>query len=123
MSKMEGCVVSTQVTSKAEKKVSIPKDKQGSAIISMILGIVTALFIFLAIVIEVITYGYTDVGQTFFIIACVFSLVGFPLGLSARKSSRGRGMAIAGIALTVLPFLIMILAIILSILTFILMAI
>lgn len=41
-----------------------PKDKQGAAIVSMELGIIAALFIFLAIVVEVITYG-SGVGGAF----------------------------------------------------------
>lgn len=52
----------------------------------------------------------------FALISGLLALVGFPLGVSARKSSKGRGMAIAGITLTVIPFLLMVLGIILMVL-------
>lgn len=107
--------MSTQVTTKAVKKVPPLKDKQGSAIISMILGIFASLFILLAIVVDVVTYG-SDASVVFFGFSIVISLIGFPLGLSARKSSKGRGMAIAGITLTFIPFLLAIFALISSIL-------
>lgn len=43
--------------------------------------------------------------------AFILSVVGFFLGIIARKSSKGRGMAIAGITLTTLPVVVMIIII------------
>lgn len=105
--------MATRVTTKVVKKVPPQKDKQGSAIVSMILGIIAALFILLAIVVDVVTYG-SDASVVFFGFSIVASLIGFPLGLSARKSSKGRGMAIAGITLTFIPFLLAIFVLISS---------
>ena len=106
--------MSTRVTTKVVNKVPPQLDKHGSSIVSMILGIIAALFILLAIVVDVVTYG-SDASVVFFGFSIVVSLIGFPLGLSARKSSKGRGMAIAGITLTFIPFLLAIFVLISSV--------
>ncbi|MDR9749405.1 hypothetical protein [Paenibacillus taichungensis] len=108
--------MSTQALTKTVNKVKPKqlKNRLGAAIVSMILGIISAIFVVFAIVIEVVTYA-SGVGLTFVIIAGISSLVGFPLGLSAIKSSKGRGMAIAGITLTILPFLFVVIALVITI--------
>jgi hypothetical protein len=110
-----------QVTTKTVKAGKPQKDRLGSAIASMILGIFASIFTLFAIITSVNEsyMGYTsDIGATYMIIAGVFSLVGFPMGLRARKSTRGRGMAIAGIILTFFPFMFLILALIAFLLLF-----
>jgi len=59
-------------------------------------------------------YSYTTSPGTaislFF--AFVLNLVGFILGIRAKRSSSGRGMAIAGITLTTLPLIVFLLFIV-----------
>lgn len=103
--------MSTQASTETVNKVKPQKNRQGSAIVSMILGIVSTLFLLLAIITAIATSNQmysTGIDAVFAGISGFISLLGFPLGLWARNSSKGRGMAIAGITLTILPFLFMV---------------
>ncbi|MFJ7978449.1 hypothetical protein ACIQZI_22845 [Peribacillus sp. NPDC096379] len=100
--------MAAQASTKTVNSVKPQKNRQGSAIVSMILGIISTFFLLLAIITAVATSNQmysSGIDGVFAVISGIVSLLGFPLGLWARKSSKGRGMAIAGITLTILPFL------------------
>lgn len=101
--------MTTQTVGQKSKGVKIEKDRLGSAIVSLITGIFSILFLFLGFVMG-------ESGVTILIISFVLSFVGLILGIRARKSSSGRGLAIAGITLTVVPFVLSIVAIIFTVL-------
>ncbi|WP_138417789.1 hypothetical protein [Aquibacillus sediminis] len=77
------------------------KDRLGSAVVSLIIGIFSILLLLL--------------GPVGVIISGILSIVGLTLGLKAKNSSSGRGLAIAGITLTIIPLVIFVLVIIASI--------
>lgn len=104
----------TSKTTKAAMK-NQPKDRLGQAVVSLIFGIFGILFF----IVGMLKLGFDSqysymtspgtMATIFF--AFILSVVGFFLGIIARKSSKGRGMAIAGITLTTLPVVVMILII------------
>ncbi|MGG3508009.1 DUF4190 domain-containing protein [Paenibacillus lautus] len=104
----------TSKTTKAAMK-NQPKDRLGQAVVSLIFGIFGILFFIVGMLKLGFDSQYSYIPSTstmatiFF--AFILSVVGFFLGIIARKSSKGRGMAIAGITLTTLPVVVMILII------------
>ncbi|HWO97750.1 MAG TPA: DUF4190 domain-containing protein [Bacillus sp. (in: firmicutes)] len=90
----------------------VRKDRLGSAVVSLIMGIFSIIFLFLSLLIPVI-------GIIFFILMIFPAFIGFPLGIIARKSSNGRGMAIAGIVLNSISLFAMFLVVILGLIAFI----
>lgn len=104
----------TSKTTKAAMK-NQPKDRLGQAVVSLIFGIFGILF-FIVGMLKLgfdSQYSYTTSTGTMatILFAFILSVVGFFLGIIARRSSKGRGMAIAGITLTTLPVVVMILII------------
>ncbi|MFF2019707.1 hypothetical protein [Paenibacillus sp. NPDC058177] len=91
--------MTTQTISKKSKVVKKEKDRLGSAVVSLITGIFSILFL-------LIGFSMGDLGVASLILSCVLSIIGLPLGIRARKSTSGRGLAIAGITLTVVPFIL-----------------
>ncbi|GAA0133475.1 hypothetical protein YSY43_03150 [Paenibacillus sp. YSY-4.3] len=103
----------SQVQGKGKKggKKKQPVDRLGQAVVSLIFGIF-GMFLFLlsCIMMNIDSqYSYTTSPGTMFtiVIAYIVNTVGFILGIRARRSTKGRGMAIAGITLTALPFVLM----------------
>jgi len=102
-------------TKKAARK-NQPKDRLGQAVVSMIFGIFGILFFIVAMIKMSFDtqYSYTispgAIISSFF--AFILNIVGFILGIRARRSTKGRGMAIAGITLTTLPLIVTIIIII-----------
>ncbi|MCP1358587.1 hypothetical protein [Aneurinibacillus migulanus] len=90
-----------------------PKDRLGQAVVSLITGIFSIFFLLLAFPNMNINPG---VGAFQIALSFILALIGFVLGIRARKSPKGRGLAIAGITLTVVPFILGIIFIPLSIL-------
>lgn len=94
-------------------------DRLGQAVVSLIFGIFgIILFIVSLMKMEYdSSHNYTMSAGTaitsFF--AYILNAVGFILGIRSRRSSKGRGLAIAGITLTAFPFVIMTLFLIASI--------
>ncbi|MGZ9583149.1 DUF4190 domain-containing protein [Paenibacillus marinisediminis] len=88
-----------------------PIDRLGQAVVSLIFGIFGILLFFLAFIKMEFdsTYLYTISPGTMMtiIIDYILSVTGFILGIRARRSIKGRGMAIAGITLTALPVVLM----------------
>ncbi|WP_126425165.1 hypothetical protein [Brevibacillus marinus] len=88
-----------------------PKDRLGQAVVSFIFGIfgiILFIFSWMKIYYESSYYYSTSAGTvitSFF--AYVLSVIGFILGIRARRSSSGRGLAIAAITLTAFPLVIM----------------
>lgn len=91
--------MTTQSISQKSKAVKPAKDRLGSAIVSLITGIFSILFLLLAV-------PMGSAAVAFIFLSCILSIIGLPLGIRARKSTSGRGLAIAGITLTVIPFII-----------------
>ncbi|MGG3283158.1 DUF4190 domain-containing protein [Paenibacillus solani] len=89
-----------------------PKDRLGQAVVSMIFGIFGILFFIVAMIKMSFDsqYSYTTSPGTMitFLFAFILNIVGFILGIRARRSTKGRGMAIAGITLTTFPLIVMI---------------
>lgn len=88
-----------------------PVDRLGQAVVSLIFGIFGIILFFLSWVKMEYdsTHLYTTSAGTVITIffAFILNVVGFILGVRARRSSKGRGMAIAGITLTAVPFVVM----------------
>jgi hypothetical protein len=88
-----------------------PKDRLGQAVVSLIFGIFGIILFFVSLIKMDYdsTHSYTFSGGTAIItfFAYILNVVGFILGIRARRSSNGRGMAIAGITLTAFPLVIM----------------
>ncbi|MGG3874780.1 hypothetical protein [Brevibacillus laterosporus] len=87
-----------------------PKDRLGQAIVSMIFGIFgIILFVMSCFMLNYSSRYYTPSPGTMLTIflAFIINASGFILGIRARNSTNGRGMAIAGITLTSFPFVIM----------------
>ncbi|GIP57174.1 hypothetical protein [Paenibacillus woosongensis] len=88
-----------------------PVDRLGQAVVSLIFGIFgMLLFLLSCIKLNMDSqYSYTTSPGTMFtiVLAYIVNTVGFILGIRARRSTKGRGMAIAGITLTALPFVLM----------------
>ncbi|WP_019639320.1 hypothetical protein [Paenibacillus fonticola] len=98
-----------KTSNKASKKQ--PVDRLGQAVVSLIFGIF-GIFLFLLSCIKMnidSQYSYTTSPGTMvtIVIAYIVNTAGFILGIRARRSANGRGMAIAGITLTALPFVLM----------------
>ncbi|MED4572715.1 hypothetical protein P9302_25100 [Brevibacillus agri] len=100
-------------------KQSEPKDRLGQAVVAMIFGIF-GLILFIVTWLKMdydSTHSYTISAGTaitaFF--AFIFNVAGFILGIRARRSSKGRGMAIAGITLTAIPFVLITLFLVISV--------
>ncbi|MFC3749540.1 hypothetical protein [Paenibacillus sp. GCM10012306] len=91
--------MSTQTISQKSKVVKKEKDRLGSAIVSLITGIFSILFLLLG-------FSMGEPRMALIVMSGILSIIGLPLGIRARKSSSGRGLAIAGITLTVVPFII-----------------
>lgn len=104
---MEELLLKTQTISQKSKGVKTEKDRLGSAVVSLITGIFSILFLFLSFLMG-------EAGIAFLILAFILSIIGLPLGIKARKSPNGRGLAIAGITLTVVPFILPIVSIVLT---------
>ncbi|MDL1163812.1 DUF4190 domain-containing protein [Yersinia pestis] len=104
----------TSKTTKAAMK-NQPKDRLGQAVVSLIFGIFGILFFIVGMLKLGFDSQYSYMPSTgtmaTIVFAFILSVVGFFLGIIARKSSKGRGMAIAGITLTTLPIVVMILII------------
>lgn len=111
---MEELLLTTKTISQKSKGIKTEKDRLGSAIVSLITGIFSILFLFLGFVMG-------EAGIAFLIFAFILSIVGLPLGIKARKSPNGRGLAIAGITLTVVPFILSIVGIVLTAVTMLLL--
>lgn len=88
-----------------------PKDRLGQAVVSLIFGTFGIIFFIFAILKMDYDskYSYTTSAGTLItiIFAYILNVVGFILGIRARRSPKGRGMAIAGITLTALPVVVM----------------
>ena len=100
----------SQIIPHKSKVVKVQKDRLGSAIVSFISGIFSIVFLFLSFV----------MGECVapLIVSFILSIIGLTLGIRARTSSSGRGLAIAGITLTVVPLIISIVMIILTAILF-----
>lgn len=99
MGKWEWIALQKQTTSQNTKVVKTQKDRLGSAVVSLITGIASILFLFLG-------FALGESGMAFVILSFILSIVGLTLGIRARKSPNGRGMAIAGITSTVVPLIL-----------------
>ncbi|PPA88404.1 hypothetical protein C4A76_08620 [Brevibacillus laterosporus] len=87
-----------------------PQDRLGQAVVSLIFGIFgIILFLMSWFMLNYNSRYYTVSPGTMLTIflAFIINVTGFILGIRARNSSKGRGMAIAGITLTSLPFVVM----------------
>lgn len=101
----------TKGSTKRARKQKQPVDRLGQAVVSLIFGIF-GIILFLLSCVKMnydSQYSYTTSPSTMLtiVIAYIINAVGFILGLRARRSTKGRGMAIAGITLTALPFVLM----------------
>ncbi|MED0671749.1 hypothetical protein P4S95_16350 [Aneurinibacillus aneurinilyticus] len=85
---------------KAKKE---PKDRLGQAVVSLITGIFSIFFLLLAFLNMGINLGIATLQIA---LSFILAFIGFVLGIRARKSPKGRGLAIAGITLTVVPFIL-----------------
>ncbi|UHA74677.1 DUF4190 domain-containing protein [Paenibacillus sp. 481] len=90
-----------------------PKDRLGQAVVSMICGIFGLLLLILAwyetnIRTESYFYRGPDYTLGFIAASWFISIPGFILGVRARRSPKGRGMAIAGITLALISVGLMI---------------
>lgn len=113
-----------QVKTNAAKVGKLQKDRYGMAIVSLIMGIFSAILFILGIMnlaFEIgmaysgfYSTGGVETGTIYFLFSIIFALIGFPLGFMARKSPKGRGMAIAAMTLTFLPLLLFLIIIFVS---------
>ncbi|MNJ45644.1 hypothetical protein D3C77_407500 [compost metagenome] len=101
----------TKGSTKRTRKQKQPVDRLGQAVVSLIFGIFGIILFVLSLVKLNYDsrYSYTTSPGTMvtMILAYIVNAVGFILGIRARRSTKGRGMAIAGITLTALPFVLM----------------
>ncbi|WP_341277945.1 hypothetical protein [Paenibacillus sp. FSL H8-0537] len=96
-----------------------PKNRLALAIISLIFGIISVLLCIGGLLIFIGTalnpYADDTVGMASFIISgiliVIFSLLGFIFGLASKRSSSGKGMAIAGIILSAPPLFLTVLGV------------
>ncbi|WP_338551566.1 hypothetical protein [Paenibacillus sp. KS-LC4] len=96
-----------------------PKNRLALAIISLIFGIISVLLciggLFTLIGTALNPYADDTVGMASFIISgiliFIFSLLGFIFGLASKRSSSGKGMAIAGIILSAPPLFLTVLGV------------
>lgn len=86
------------------------KNRRGSAVISLITGILSIFFLFLAFLMG-------EAGIAFLFIAFVLSAIGLMLGISARQSSKSRSLAVVGIIVTVIPFILSIIVVAITVFT------
>ncbi|SFE61138.1 hypothetical protein SAMN04487969_104157 [Paenibacillus algorifonticola] len=106
-----------QAASAANKKQ--PKNRLALAIISLIFGIISVLLCVGGLLSFIGTaldpYANDTAGMASVIISAVlifiFSLLGFIFGLAAKRSSSGKGMAIAGIILSAPPLFLTVLGV------------
>ncbi|PGK47534.1 hypothetical protein CN907_01580 [Bacillus anthracis] len=120
-----------QVQQTATKVVKTQKDRSGLAITSLVLGIISAVFFVLAVILLIfdlvasaqysntiasLYYKRDDtvamVGIICFIISGLIGVISFPMGVRAKKTSKGRGMAVAATVLSFFPMGLFYLAII-----------
>ncbi|KHF35417.1 hypothetical protein VQ056_21340 [Paenibacillus sp. JTLBN-2024] len=99
----------------ATKKKKPPKDRLGQAVVSLIFGIFGILMFIMSLFAMDLGSGYEAPAGAMFmmLLSFIVSLIGFVLGIRARRSPSGRGMAIAGITLTAIPVALMTITIIL----------
>lgn len=100
----------SQFTPQESQTIKPQKNRLGSAVVSMILGIISTIFFLLSILTVVVfsntIFGTGHLDLILFCFSAPCALLGFPLGIWARKSAPGRGMAIAGMTLTFIPFML-----------------
>ncbi|AJS61425.1 hypothetical protein UB51_06535 [Paenibacillus sp. IHBB 10380] len=108
----------TPAATKNSKKRQ-PKNRLGQAIVSLIFGIFSIILSIIALLklVNDALNPYTNQTSAtagFIVLAFLifmFSLIGFILGIRAKRSTSGRGMAIAGIIMTSPPLFLIILGI------------
>ncbi len=100
----------------------IQKDRLGSAIVSLILSLFSIIFLIIEIIV-VINFG--EPGLTASILAFALAIIGMILGVRAKNSSKGKGMAITGFVLSVpaiLPIIVLVFGIVIAEGSFIILA-
>lgn len=127
-----------KTTTKSLEVLEIQKDRSGLAITSLILGIISALFFVVAIIFFIFDFVATaqysntvaslyyerdetevEIGIICFIISGLIGLISFPMGIRAKKTSNGRGMAVTATVLSFLPMSLFYLMVIGSIISYI----
>jgi hypothetical protein len=81
------------------------QNRFGRAVLALIAGIFAMTFLILFVP---NLFMRSKAAVLWLILSIIFSLVGFVTGLSARRTTKGRGLAVAGITLTAIPLLMMV---------------
>ncbi|MED5018809.1 hypothetical protein P9847_15980 [Paenibacillus chibensis] len=114
-----GTAVKSKAPSPSKKQIK-QQDRLGRAVVSFIFSLIGLIFMFLffkALSISASNFSNSTGIIVFFFIVYFLNALSFFLGISARRSTSGRGLAIAAITISAIPFAILTIFLVLTAVT------